>query len=135
VSGDVVADSRYVAFLKEISRATAAAQIPVVGEKFIAMAIRDAGDVIVQRIGILRGQGGDLTRFLSGSGALAHVHYDGLIQKPCCGDHSSVKAGISDFVIGRDGRNIWEVGRVNSSYLYRSVGSDIPGRWQDGGFK
>ena len=134
VEGDVIADPRYAAFLRDVSKATAMAQIPVQGEKFLALSMADENSVIVRRIGILLGQGGDLTRFVSDAGAIAHVHYDGLIQRPCCGDHSSVKFGISDFVIGKDGRNIWEVGRVNGSYLYRSVNKETPGRWQDGGF-
>ncbi|GAB4195756.1 MAG: hypothetical protein Tsb002_28520 [Wenzhouxiangellaceae bacterium] len=131
VTSDVSADPRYAEFLNQVSRATTRARIPVRGEKFLALAINSEGVVVVKRIAILTGQGGDVSRFIRGAGAIAHVHYRGLVQYPTGADHSAVKfAGISSFVIGSSGSRIWEVGRINGQYKYRTVSGREPGRWR-----
>ena len=131
---DVTADPRYAEFLRRVGPATAGAALPRgvrEGEKFMALAINGDGQVIVRRVAIFTGQGGSVGQLARGAGAIVHVHYSGLVQPPNGGDHSAVKfAGISSFVIGATGRNIWEVGRVNGSFYYRSVNRDAPGRWR-----
>jgi hypothetical protein len=118
--------------LNGAARATVRARIPVKGEKYLALALNTDRQVIATKVGILTGQGGNITSFINGAGAIAHVHYKGLIQKPCCGDHSAVKfRGISSFVIGQRGRKVWEVGRTGGNYQYRSVHGSSPGRWRD----
>lgn len=134
-SGNVVADPRYIAFMKTISRATARASLAKgIGdaEKFLALSMDASGNVVVTRVGVLTGQGGSISSFISGAGAVAHVHYRGLVQPPVGGDHSAVKfRGISSFVIGHRGRNIWEVGRIDGAYQTRSVNGSSPGRWRN----
>ncbi|WNO10296.1 RHS repeat-associated core domain-containing protein [Teredinibacter sp. KSP-S5-2] len=131
-SGDVISDPRYIAFLKAISKATANAGIPIEGEKFLAMALNSDGQVVVTNIGILPGQGGKITSLLQGAGAIAHVHPSYIRpQRPQMGDHSSVKfRGVSSFVIGHRGSELWEVGRIDGKYKYRTVHKDEPGSWK-----
>ncbi len=134
-SGDVVADPRYIAVMKTISRATARASLAKgVGdaEKFLALSLDSSGNAVVSRIGILTGQGGNISSFISGAGAIAHVHYKGLLQPPVGGDHSAVKfRGISSFVIGYRGRRVWEVGRIGGDYKTRSISGSNPGKWRN----
>jgi len=116
------------------SRATAKAKLNLPdgsqnGEKFLVLGKNASGEVIVMRIGVLTGQGGSIS--VRGAGAVAHVHYKGLVQRPDGADHSAVKfKGIPSFVIGQKGRKVWEVGRQDGNYMYRTVHRSKPGNWK-----
>ncbi|XZZ64481.1 RHS repeat-associated core domain-containing protein [Microbulbifer sp. PAAF003] len=126
---DVVSPDAYIEFLRNVSKATALANINVTGEKFLMMTQNSKGQVVVTDIGILPAQGGVIRT--AGASAIAHVHYLGLEQKPGPGDHSSVKAYAKpSFVIGARGSKIWEVGRISQKYKYRRVDTEEPGRWR-----
>ncbi len=131
-SADVIADSDYINFVNAISSATANASTQVVGEKFVVLARNSNNDVIVLRAGILPPNGGRIN--ISGAGVVAHVHYQGLEQRPGPGDHHSVKSrNIPGFVINHNGSRVWEVGRVagvGGTYDYRTVHGASPGRWR-----
>ncbi|MGE3298664.1 MAG: RHS repeat domain-containing protein [Porticoccaceae bacterium] len=128
---DVLADPRFTDFLKSASRPTARARIKIVGEKFLVLAVNTENIVVVKRIAILKGQGGDVTSFIGGASVIAHVHYQGLVQRPCCADNLSVKLGIPGFVIGQDGSRIWELGQVGGNSVFRDVSRSTHGPWQD----
>ena len=129
---DVVADPRYAAFLRKAAKATARASRGARGEKFLALAINSKGEVVVTNYAILKGQGGNVSSLIEGAGAIAHVHYWGLVQEPHGADHSAVQSrDMSSFVIGEFGANIWEVGRIDGEYKYRSIFTDSYGKWKD----
>jgi hypothetical protein len=133
--GDVSSEQSYIDFLKATSRATTKAKLNLPdgsqrGEKFLVLGTNSNDEVVVIRVGVLTGQGGSIS--VAGAGAVAHVHYRGLIQRPDGADHSAVKfKGIPSFVIGQTGRRIWEVGRQNNIYVYRSVHGSEPGSWKE----
>jgi RHS repeat-associated protein len=136
---DVTSDQKYIDFLEGVSEATAKAALAKgagQAEKFLVLGENDTGDVVVLRIGAYSGQGGSLGTVaqLQGEGAraVAHVHYNGLVQGPDGSDHSAVKfAGIPSFVIGRYGTQFWEVGRIDNQFMQRrhEVGDDPPDKW------
>jgi RHS repeat-associated protein len=134
---DVSADPRYAEFLRRVGPATARARLHSSikggqGEKFLALAINSNGEVVVLRVAVLVGQGATVGSLAVGAGAIAHVHYEGLIQPPHQADHSAVKYGrISSFVLGHTGRRLWEVGRMSGGYVYRDVSRSSPRGWQE----
>jgi hypothetical protein len=66
------------------------------------------------------------------------VHYSGIELTPGGGDYSPVKFGnLHSFVItdkatrtgGSECCTVWEVGRVEMQYGYRSIYNPKPGQW------
>jgi hypothetical protein len=142
-AGDVTADKGLIEFVSKIAKATAGAKIATdgqgvaIGEKFLSIGKNSDGQYIVQRIGILGPNGGDVASFLAGAVAMLHVHYTGIQMTPSGGDHSPVKfKGISSFVLtdyikNREPTccNVYEVGRVNNDYVYRNHRGGTPSKW------
>lgn len=91
----------------------------VVGEKHLLLALNTNGEVVVTDAFIKSGQGGYFS--LNGAGAVAHVHYAGIVQKPYGTDDSMLKRGRSSFVIGAKGGRVWELGRINKTIYYRNI--------------
>lgn len=130
-SANVEADPRFAEFVRATAPATANARLApgVRGEKFLALTIRN-NEVVVLRVGVLGGQGGDITNFVQGAGAIAHVHPQGLVQRPGPGDNSPPRSGIPNFMIGHSGTTIWEVGVVNNVDMYRRISGSGAGEWR-----
>ena len=129
------------AFVKAISVPTARAEIGGTNqgfEKELAFG-RDpnTGEVIVTGIALGGSQGGSISSLMGPDViAVAHVHYatlDTTLAQPPNGADDLVerKYGISSFVIGATGTNVWEVGKVNGNIDIRSVGnSNRYGAWE-----
>lgn len=95
----------------------------------MALAIRN-NEVVVLRVGVLLGTGGDITDLIRGAGAIAHVHYQDIVQRPGPGDNSPPRSGIPNFMIGQSGSVIWEIGVVNGADMNRTVSSRGVGQWR-----
>lgn len=121
-TGDVVADRAVRDFVVDIARETARA--PIGGrdqeyEKFLVIGRDPSGEPFVRRMGVVGKQGGIITS-LPGE-TVVHQHYEGLAQSPNGGDSSSALNGKPGFVIGSDGRTVWEVGRIDGEVKVRTV--------------
>jgi hypothetical protein len=136
-TGDVEGPQDLMEFVQDISVITATAKQQKSGEKWL-LAGRDMdGNIVVRRIGISGRQGGGVPKkfFHDGIIGLIHVHpYGGLNSvdpRPGPADHHVVKAvGIPNYVIGKNGRSIYEVGRQQGRYKYRALRGQQPGFWR-----
>jgi hypothetical protein len=122
---DIEADEDVISFMRTVAPATAKARTKVAGEKFMALGRNEKGEVIVLKIGIVTGSGGEFS-IPGNTVALAHVHYKGIKEqnRPGPGDHDAVKMGLSMFMINYNGRKVVEVGRqknVKGKFNYRLI--------------
>jgi RHS repeat-associated protein len=114
-----------------IAKATANAKIGGNDQKYeraLTIGTSENGEAVVKSIEVLGKQGASL-QAATGE-AVAHLHYDGLVQPPNSGDYSAAKTGLASFVFGSRGQT-WEVGRQGGNYVQRSIASDgTPGKWK-----
>jgi hypothetical protein len=98
-------------------------------EKFISFSRNKYGEIIVTKIGLVDSQGGSFS-VPKDSIAVAHIHWslsasDGLNPKPFGADNSSIVYGNRPmFVIGDNGKSIFEVGRQKEKYVQRRINTD-----------
>ncbi len=105
-------DPRVAAFVLSIAAATANAKVHGTQdvEKTMVVGPDASGVLVVKWIALVGRAGGRMPP--SGPGdTMIHVHYDNRKQPPHESDSSAARAGRVSYVIGRDGRNVWEVRR------------------------
>jgi LysM repeat protein len=125
-TSDLQSSPDLASFVEDIGPATATAKIGGSNqryEKFLTFGRNGDGAIVVTGISLVGPQGGNIAGLLTPDViGIAHVHYQGLVQPPNSGDNSIAKArNLPSFVIGSTGRNVWEIGRVNTDISIRSV--------------
>lgn len=130
---DVIAAPSVRAFVVDVAKDTARARIAGGDqeyEEFLVIGQNASGQPFIKTMGVVGKQGGVIPSELGD--IIVHQHYEGLSQAPHGGDSSAALHGRPSFVIGADGRTVWEIGRIEGDVKVRTVGNgDSVGRWRD----
>lgn len=120
------------AFVLEIARPLA--QLDVAGgersERYISIGINSNGQYVVTSIQIFGSQGGRSVA-PPGTVAMAHTHPSDDFEQPAkADDQLAAEHNQSSFVIARNGKNVWEIGRNEGVISIRTISSDPIGSWE-----